>query len=91
VHLFPPRPPVALPGKCFSQQAAGNGCDGAGMLAFIVLWQAQQQNSMKGQLMRDTPMHGPLKWVSLLIILLMVAAIVYASFISIKYWAGIGV
>ena len=46
---------------------------------------------MKGQLMRDTPMHGPLKWVSLLIILLMIAAIVYAGFISIKYWAGIGV
>ena len=41
--------------------------------------------------MRDAPMHGPLKWVSLLIILLMVAAIVYAGFISIKYWAGIGV
>ncbi len=41
--------------------------------------------------MRKVPLHGPLKWVSLLVILLMVAAIFYAGVISIKYWAGIGV
>ena len=35
--------------------------------------------------------HVPFKWVGLLVMLLMVAAICYAGFISIKYWAGIGV
>ncbi len=41
--------------------------------------------------MRNALMHGPLKWVSLLVMLLIVVAIFYAGFISIKYWAGIGV
>lgn len=41
--------------------------------------------------MRNALLHGPLKWVSLLVILLMVVAIFYAGYISIKYWAGIGV
>ncbi len=41
--------------------------------------------------MRNALMHGPLKWVGLLVMLLMVVAIFYAGYISIKYWAGIGV
>ena len=41
--------------------------------------------------MRNALMHGPLKWISLVVMLLIVAAIFYAGYISIKYWAGIGV
>jgi hypothetical protein len=36
-------------------------------------------------------MHGPLKLFSYVVILLMVIALVYSAYISIKYWAGIGV
>lgn len=36
-------------------------------------------------------MHGPLKLVSYVIILLMLVALLYAGYISVKYWAGIGV
>lgn len=36
-------------------------------------------------------MHGPLKLFSYVVILLMVIAMVYSAYISIKYWAGIGV
>jgi len=36
-------------------------------------------------------MHAPLKLVSHLIVLLMAMAVLYAAYISIKYWAGIGV
>ncbi|HJU71490.1 MAG TPA: hypothetical protein VJ603_06560 [Paucimonas sp.] len=41
--------------------------------------------------MQDTSLYGILKLVSLLVMLLMLAAICYAGYISIKYWAGIGV
>lgn len=36
-------------------------------------------------------MQGSLKVLSYVVVLAMVAAIVYAAFISIKYWSGIGV
>jgi hypothetical protein len=36
-------------------------------------------------------MHGPLKIFSYVIILLMLLALLYSAFISIKYWSGIGV
>lgn len=36
-------------------------------------------------------MHGPLKIVSYLIVLLMALAVVYAFYISATYWTGIGV
>jgi hypothetical protein len=36
-------------------------------------------------------MHGPFKLFGYVVVLLMVIAIIYAAFISIKYWAGIGV
>jgi hypothetical protein len=36
-------------------------------------------------------MHGPLKIFSYVIILLMLLALLYSGFISIKYWSGIGV
>jgi hypothetical protein len=36
-------------------------------------------------------MHGPLKLVSYLIVLLMALAVIYAVYISATYWAGIGV
>jgi hypothetical protein len=35
--------------------------------------------------------HGPLKIVSLVVLLLMAAAILYALGISVAYWHGIGV
>ena len=34
---------------------------------------------------------GPLKIVSHIVVLLMLVAILYAAFISIKYWSGISV
>ena len=36
-------------------------------------------------------MHGPLKLVSYVIVLLMALAVLYAAFISVTYWTGIGV
>jgi hypothetical protein len=36
-------------------------------------------------------MHGLVKLLSYVILLLMAVAIFYAGYISIKYWAGIGV
>jgi len=36
-------------------------------------------------------MHGSLKLLSYVIVLLMVLAILYAGYTSIKYWSGIGV
>jgi hypothetical protein len=36
-------------------------------------------------------MHGPLKFVSYLIVLLMAVAAIYALYISVTYWSGIGV
>jgi hypothetical protein len=40
---------------------------------------------------RGTAFFGPLKALSGLIILLMLAAMLYAAYISIRYWTGIGV
>lgn len=34
---------------------------------------------------------GPLKIFSLVVVFLMLAAILYAAFISVKYWSGISV
>lgn len=34
---------------------------------------------------------GPLKIFSLVVVFLMMAAILYAAFISVKYWSGISV
>ncbi len=36
-------------------------------------------------------MHGPLKMASHAIVLLMAVAVAYAFYISVTYWAGIGV
>jgi hypothetical protein len=36
-------------------------------------------------------MHGPLKLFSYVVVLLMVISLVYSAYISIKYFAGIGV
>ena len=36
-------------------------------------------------------MHGPLKLVSYLIVLLMALAVLYAAYIAVTYWSGIGV
>ncbi len=36
-------------------------------------------------------MHGTLKLLSYVIVLLMVIAILYSGYTSIKYWSGIGV
>ena len=36
-------------------------------------------------------MHGPLKIFSYVVVLLMAISMLYAAYISIKYWAGIGV
>ncbi len=36
-------------------------------------------------------MHGPLKLVSYAIVLLMALAVLYAAYISVTYWTGIGV
>jgi hypothetical protein len=36
-------------------------------------------------------MHGPLKLFSYVVILLMVIALLYSGYTSIKYWSGIGV
>jgi hypothetical protein len=41
--------------------------------------------------MQGAPLYGTLKLVSLLILLLIVVAIAYSGYISLKYWAGIGV
>lgn len=41
--------------------------------------------------MQSTALYGLLKAVSLAILLLMLAAIGYSGFISLKYWSGIGV
>jgi hypothetical protein len=35
--------------------------------------------------------HGPLKLVSYVIVLLMALAVLYAAYISVTYWTGIGV
>ncbi len=36
-------------------------------------------------------MYRPLKIFSYVVVLLMVVAMIYAAYISVKYWAGIGV
>lgn len=36
-------------------------------------------------------MHGPLKLLSYVVVLLMLVAILYGGYISLKYWSGIGV
>lgn len=36
-------------------------------------------------------MHGPLKLLSYVVILLMLIAMAYSGYISIEYWSGIGV
>lgn len=36
-------------------------------------------------------MHGSLKLLSYVIVLLMIVALLYAAYTSIKYWSGIGV
>lgn len=36
-------------------------------------------------------MHGPFKVFSYVVVLLMLVAMIYAAYISIKYWSGIGV
>ena len=36
-------------------------------------------------------MHGPVKLFSYVVVLLIIAAIVYSGYTSIKYWSGIGV
>ncbi len=41
--------------------------------------------------MHDTAPYGYLKLLSFVILLLMVVALVYSAYISIKYWSGIGV
>jgi hypothetical protein len=41
--------------------------------------------------MQSAALYGLLKAVSLAILLLMLAAIGYGGFISLKYWSGIGV
>jgi hypothetical protein len=35
--------------------------------------------------------YGPIKLVGYLIVLLMAVAVLYAAYISVTYWAGIGV
>jgi hypothetical protein len=41
--------------------------------------------------MEPNAFYAPVKLVALLILLLMVAALVYAGYISIAHWTGIGV
>jgi hypothetical protein len=36
-------------------------------------------------------MHGPLKLVSYVIVLLMALSVAYGAYISVTYWTGIGV
>jgi hypothetical protein len=45
----------------------------------------------RSRLMQSAALYGLLKAVSLAILLLMLAAIGYGGFISLKYWSGIGV
>jgi hypothetical protein len=42
-------------------------------------------------IIRSAPMHSSLKIFSYVVILLMAIAMLYSGYISIKYWAGIGV
>jgi hypothetical protein len=42
-------------------------------------------------IIRSAPMHSSLKLFSYVVILLMAIAMLYSAYISIKYWAGIGV
>lgn len=39
----------------------------------------------------EVRVHGPLKLVSFVIVLLMALAVLYAAYISVTYWTGIGV
>lgn len=39
----------------------------------------------------EVRVHGPLKLVSYVIVLLMALAVLYAAYISVTYWTGIGV
>lgn len=41
--------------------------------------------------MQHTALYGPLRLLSFLVLLLMLVAIFYAGYTSVKYWAGIGV
>ena len=41
--------------------------------------------------MSERTIYRPLKIFSYLVLLLMAAAIVYSSYISVRYWSGIGV
>jgi hypothetical protein len=36
-------------------------------------------------------LHGPLKLLSYVIVLIMALAVLYAAYISVTYWTGIGV
>lgn len=50
------------------------------------LFSLQQQKNNQ-----ESSMHGPLKLLSYVVILLMLIAMVYSGYISIEYWSGIGV
>lgn len=41
--------------------------------------------------MREDAYYAPIRIVSFVVIVLMIVAIVYAAYISIRYWGGIGV
>jgi hypothetical protein len=41
--------------------------------------------------MNDERLYSPMRWFSHLVLLLMAVAMVYAAWISIVHWAGIGV
>lgn len=41
--------------------------------------------------MRETALTGPLRILSYVIVLLMAIAVVYAGYITVSYWSGIGV
>lgn len=45
----------------------------------------------KEQTSRRCRVHGPLKLLSYVIVLLMAVAALYASYISVTYWSGISV
>lgn len=41
--------------------------------------------------MDEQTLHGPMKVVALVVLLLMAVAMVYAAYISVAHWTGIGV
>jgi hypothetical protein len=41
--------------------------------------------------MEQEALYAPVKWVALLILLLMVASLLYAAYVSMAHWTGIGV